>query len=192
MQNQLSMYVPPKYSHARLALLTVVAAAATALVPASADARGNRARYTTDKEFGLGIMLGAPSGLSGKYYLDSGRTALSFGVGRYYQWRYERATHLHLDVLFHVVNLANPPAFRLPLYIGVGGRLLDHGNYDRNGVVYDDHAHVGVRVPFGIAFDFKRVPLDLFVEMALVFDFVREDLHDDTDFTGAMGLRYYF
>ena len=150
---------------------------------AVADARPNRTRYTTDKGFGLGVMVGAPSGISGKYFIDTGRTALAFGVGVYDDDFYgDDHTHFHLDVQFHPVALTQNQTFKLPLYIGVGGRFLDHNN----------HNHVGVRVPFGIAFDFRNTPLDLFFELVPVVDFLDERDHDDVDLTGAIGLRSYF
>jgi hypothetical protein len=159
--------------------------------------------YATDKGFGLGIMVGAPTGLAGKYYLATrSTTAIDFGIGTYYYGYYDRdALHIHGDFLWHPVALASTPSFQLPYYIGVGARLLDHDEYYRDGRWWAGATRLGVRVPFGIAFDFTRVPLDLFVELVPVWDIV-QNYHDDYgtyegdrhdfDLTGALGLRYYF
>jgi hypothetical protein len=67
----------------------------------SAEAQRNRGRsssFNAPSEFGLGIMFGQPTGLSGKYYLG-GDTAIDFGLANYYRYRYrdDHAFHLHAD-----------------------------------------------------------------------------------------------
>jgi len=163
------------------------------LILSAGSAEARPGTYQTDKGFGLGIMLGAPSGLSAKYFLDRNGLALAFGVGAYHEVRYDNGTEIHADVLWHPVALARTPSFTLPFYVGIGGRFFDHDRYyTRDSVYYDDHTHVGVRVPFGLAFDFKRAPMDLFFELVPVFDFVHERYDDRMDVTGAIGFRYYF
>jgi hypothetical protein len=181
--------------------LVIAAAAAAMLIttPVTADARprpaGKKGDFVANKTFGLGIMLGAPTGLSGKYYLSSD-TALDFGIGVYGYGRRRHAgdLHLHLSFLWHPVVLAKADAFWLPLYFGIGGRIWDH-DYGPDDDF--DHLHIGVRAPIGLAFDFQRVPLDIFFEFALILDFVQDGFGDDHDglygdFTGALGVRYYF
>lgn len=161
---------------------------------ASADARPRPSRrsakqFQANKGFGLGLMLGVPSGLSGKYYLSSD-TALDFGVGAYYRYRYEEAFSLHADFLWHPFVLAAARPFWIPLYVGIGGRLLQHRRDD----IYDDHSHLGVRFPLGIAFDFNNVPLDIFLEFALVIDFIQGSSRHNLfgGINSAIGFRYYF
>jgi hypothetical protein len=170
-----------------------------AAAPVASEARRSRAAFATDKEFGLGVMLGAPSGLSGKYYLGGSPVALAFGAGVFHEFRHREGTHLHVDVLWHPVVLATADSFVLPLYFGVGGRILDHDDYVWHDDRYEDHTHVGIRAPLGIAFDFTNVPLDVFFELVLVADVIYldddEDFdedHDTLDFNGAIGVRYYF
>jgi hypothetical protein len=158
--------------------------------------------------FGLGLEVGAPTGLAAKYYLSSGGrsgpVAIQAGLGVIEQFGPD-GTHLHLEVVWHPAMLTRQPAFDMPFYLGVGMRLLDH---DRNYCVVngnevyceDDDTRIGVRAPFGILMDFNRVPLDIFFELALVVDFAhiddddRYDYDDDDliDLTGALGARYYF
>ena len=195
----------------RLPLLLAIALAGAGshamLSAVDAEARPRPTRHRTssfeaNKTFGLGIMLGAPTGLSGKYYLGAD-TALDFGVGTIYGYRDRRGLHIHADYLWHPLSLASADAFELPLYFGIGGRLL-HGDrcyrYDRDDCdyYYRDYTALGVRGPLGIALDFNRVPLDVFFELALVLDFLvdRDDRYDNDalylDLNGAIGVRYYF
>lgn len=189
---------------------TVVAAAvltAIAFTASTADARprpagkSRRKTFQANKTFGLGLMVGAPTGLSGKYFLGDD-TALAFGLGTIYEYRDRRGVHLHVDFLWHPLSLASAKPFELPLYFGIGGRLLD-GNrcyrYERGvcDYYYRDYTALGLRAPLGIAFDFNNVPLDIFLELALVFDFVidHDERYDDAvflDLNGAVGVRYYF
>jgi hypothetical protein len=175
-----------------IALLSLLLAA---LLVGDADARGRRrgggARYVSNGTFGLGLELGGPTGLNGKYFLsDDG--ALDFGVGADgYAYRYHGRSGLnvYLDYLWHPVALASNETFQLPLYVGLGGRIwaFDEDRY-RNDVLA-----FGVRVPVGIAFDFNNVPLDIFIQLTPTLDFYR----GYTDNAGfwfdfSAGIRYWF
>lgn len=156
----------------------------TTVPAAEARPRPRASKFEANKSFGLGIMLGAPTAISGKYFLSSD-TAIDFGVGAYYRYRDRDGLHLHADFLWHPAVLTKAEAFWLPIYFGVGGRYLDH----------NDHGHLGVRVPVGLAFDFTNVPLDVFLELAVVIDLLFGDGGEgdfDGDFGGAVGIRYWF
>lgn len=172
----------------RTALLSLVF---VALAFGAADARRNRSlggrAYSANGTFGLGLELGAPFGLNGKYFLsDSG--ALNFGLGASGYVRGDRdGLHLYLDYLWHPVSLANPPEFQLPFYIGIGGRLW---NFDED----DDGATAfGLRVPIGIAFDLNNIPLDFFIQLTPTIDFYR-GYRDDVGFwfDFSVGVRFWF
>jgi hypothetical protein len=176
----------------RLALALAMTLALVVAV-ASADARprpGRARRFSANKSFGLGLMIGSPTGLSGKYFLGAD-TAVDFGVGFIHRHRYhdDEALHVHADFLWHPAVLASTQPFELPIYFGVGGRLLQHDRYRDD---YDDDTHLGVRAPLGIALDFNRVPLDIFFELAFVIDLVTDDHHGYFELDGAVGVRYYF
>jgi len=142
-----------------------------------------KAEFEANKEFGLGFMFGVPTGLSGKYYVSKS-TALDFGIGAWGRRSGDRdRLHLHADFLWHPVVIGKTRHFWVPLYFGVGGRFLDHGN---------DDGHFGIRVPGGIMLDFERTPIDIFLEFAFVFDVVAHDGAESSDFNGALGIRYYF
>jgi hypothetical protein len=180
-----------------LSIASLIAALIVVTVaPPPADARPRPQRGASDfranKEFGLGIMLGDPTGLAGKYYL-SADTALDFGLGYggYYYGRGRYGFHAHMSFLWHPVVLAKPDPFWLPLYVGVGGRFLERGYFDDR---YERRPRLGVRVPGGIMMDFNNVPIDIFAELALVVDFIapRDRYRGYAGINGAIGLRYYF
>jgi len=155
-------------------------------------------RYTSNGKFGLGIELGAPSGLNGKLFL-SPSTALNFGVGWLYDnyYRDGEGIHLYLDHLWHPVSLSDNPTFKLPFYVGVGGAFWSFD--DRTTRVVDRYSALGLRVPFGLAFDFNNVPLDIFIQLTFVVDvfFGNPNRRAYPDrfgpgFEGSFGIRYWF
>lgn len=138
--------------------------------------------------FGLGVIIGSPTGASAKLYLnqtnaiDAALGLSVLGAG---------GLHVHADYLWHPLMLARDDAFFLPLYIGAGGRILDH----HRGNNKDDDLHLGVRGVVGILFDFRTVPIDVFLEAALVVDILVDHGQDSADRLGlnaGMGARYYF
>src|SRR5262245_43461786 len=105
----------------------VLAFALIAITTGTAEARRSRRlggqQYSANGTFGLGLELGGPFGINGKYFLtDTG--ALNFGLGEDgYGYLDRHGFNIYLDYLWHPLSLANPPAFQLPLYLGVGGRI---------------------------------------------------------------------
>ncbi len=167
-------------------------------IASSADARPRRqVDFHTEKTFGLGLMVGAPTGLSGKYY-TGGDIAFAFGLGEHNQFhdRYDDDLHLHFDVLWHPFVLTQSQSITLPLHVGVGAQIFDGEHQHRNGVFHDDDGF-GVRVPFGLTLDFRNIPMDVFFELTFSMNFYDDDgfndeHHDRADLSGALGARYYF
>ena len=155
--------------------------------------------FVANKTFGLGLELGEPTGLNGKVFV-SPSVALDFGAGYMYRhWYFHQAEgfHTYLDVLFHPVVLAHASGFELPFYIGVGGRFWSFHWCEGNVCGYPGQAF-GIRIPVGIDFDFNNVPLDLFLQLVPVVDFVYGDYYDRYPDRGhfgldfSVGLRYWF
>lgn len=128
-----------------------------------------------DKGFGLGIILGEPTGISGKYWLSTnsaidGAAAWNFGSGGY--------LHLHADYLLHNYDLIKVKEGRLPLYYGIGGRIG-----------FGDKTVLGLRGVVGLAYQFSGAPVDAFLEIAPLMDLV-----PGTSFhvQGGIGARFYF
>ncbi|MEJ2720747.1 MAG: hypothetical protein P8181_06345 [bacterium] len=125
--------------------------------------------------FGLGIVVGEPTGVSGKLWL-SGRSAVDMAAA--WSFRDEAALTLQADYLLHNFDLIDVEKGQLPVYFGVGGR-----------VKFENESKAGVRIPVGLAYIFEDVPLDAFFEIAPILDLV-----PDTDFAvnAAVGIRFFF
>lgn len=127
-------------------------------------------------EKAVGFMLGNPTGLNGKYWLNDqhaidGGLALSLGK--------HSNVSIHSDYLFHnegafFFNDVHP----LDLYYGVGGRME-----------FGDDLEIGVRLPVGIVHRLTEKNADLFAEIAPIIDFIgRKGL----EMHFGVGGRYYF
>ena len=138
--------------------------------------------------FGLGAVLGDPTGLSMKYWLRKDNAvsgALAFGTYRhhYYNdhhdgWYDEEVNiHLHANYLWHSFSALPVQRGELPLYWGAGGRLL----------MGHDFA-MGVRGCGGIEY-LPLAPIDIFLELGVIIDFVG---HVGGDVDLGLGLRYFF
>lgn len=77
----------------------------------------------------------------------------------------------------------------MPVYGGVGARLVQY----REGRDGDNYLSLGARAVVGMLFDFKNIPLDVFLEIAPVIEY---GFADDVGFELALdvggGARYYF
>lgn len=136
---------------------------------------------------GVGLIIGEPLGLTAKLYL-SDDTAIDVAVGGAVLGG---GIHVHTDFLWHPWVLENRSQFVLPAYIGAGVRVLNH----REGAAGD--FHLGLRGVVGMLFDFKAVPLDVFVEVGGILDYIVAT--DDEEHAGlgfgvnaGLGVRYYF
>lgn len=178
----------------RILLVTTLLVVGLVASPAEARRRSwGGSDFVSNGTFGLGLELGSPSGLNGKYFLTS-NTALNFGVGWLYDnyWRDGDGVHLYLDHLWHPKSLVENPSFKLPFFVGVGGRFW---SWDRfNDRINDRYGAIGVRVPFGIAFDFNNVPLDIFIALTLGVDIFYGGYADrlGPSFGGSVGVRFWF
>jgi len=126
--------------------------------------------------FGLGLIVGEPTGISLKQWTGS-RTAFAGGIA----WSFldDAALHIHGDYLIHTTYHSREWNQRSPFYYGVGVRLK----------AGDDDTWLGVRAPLGVAFFINDAPVDIFLEVAPLMDLMPE-----TKFriNAAIGARYYF
>jgi len=126
--------------------------------------------------FGLGIMIGEPTGFSAKYWLDDSK-ALDFGLA-YSLFHSKSSISLHCDYVLHNYNLIKSN-YKLPVYYGVGGRI--HSNSEKT--------YLGARGVVGLLYIDNKYPIDAFIEIAPVFNLLPETSLN-LDF--ALGARYYF
>lgn len=133
--------------------------------------------------FGLGIILGEPTGISAKLYLSDDQ-AIQIAAGAAF---YGGGLQVHGDYVFHPLILQERDSFVLPVYIGPGLRFIQYNP----GAGAEVHYAIGLRAVLGLLFDFKSVPLDVFVEVAGVLEYDFTEGIDGAFNLGA-GVRYYF
>ncbi len=169
-------------SHLSVGLLAVAALSAAPTEALATDVGVN------GHPFGLGLQIGSPLGLSGKYYLGGRRNAIDFvvGGGGYYNSRYGfNSLYLQGTYLWHPSTLAHEPGFDLNWYIGVGGFVWDVGYWT---------GAAGVHAPIGLAFDLndsKVSQLQFFGEIALNLNLINNGW-GPYGFAIGLGGRYYF
>ncbi len=125
--------------------------------------------------FGAGVMFGEPSGITAKLW-QSQRNAFDFGLA----WSFEHTNSMTMqaDYLWHSYNLIKVDKGTMPVYYGVGGRVL-----------LGDEGNVGVRIPVGVNYLFANDPIGLFFEVAPVLDLAPSTTFD---LNANVGIRYYF
>jgi len=125
---------------------------------------GNIDTRPLKKNFGFGISLGAPTGLTMKYHFTPS-SALQMGIGG--------AGHgflsLHADYVLSLAKLVE--AQNVGMLYGYAGGGLGVGFFGNSGLLgfrYStiDNVYVDVHATFGLAWNFAKLPLDLFVEVA--------------------------
>lgn len=132
--------------------------------------------FAQDKGVGIGAMIGEPTGLSAKYWLND-INALDFGLA-YSFVRNNSAVSLHADYIYHAFDVIKSN-YRIPLYYGFGARLRFVNGADNS---------LGARGVIGLAWLNDQAPLDVFFEVAPVFNlFPSTSLNLDA----AIGARYY-
>jgi hypothetical protein len=133
-------------------------------VPALADDAATAARPSG---LGVGLELGDPNGLTGKYFLNH-VLAIDGAMG------WGGPFTVHADLLWHGWNaLPKPSEGRLPVYLGVGLEIED-GN-------------AALRTVGGVSYWLKDKPLEIFAELAPTFG-----ADEDAELAGAIGFRWYF
>ena len=130
------------------------------------------------KTFGLGFIIGEPTGIDAKLFLNNDR-ALEFAAA----WSLSGSNNLRLqgDYLWHrygLIELNNSD--EMPLYFGVGGRVVLVDNSDDV---------VGIRFPVGLAYMFANYPFDIFFALVPILDIAPDT---DFDLEGAIGARFWF
>jgi hypothetical protein len=142
----------------------------TRLAAADLDGRG-------DKGFGAGLMLGEPTGLNVKYWIDE-HYAVDGAVGCSFEG--QNNLELHADYLYHFFDVIKVPEGRLPIYAGAGLRYKVRDDKDDK---------FGIRTVAGLDYIFEKAPVDVFFEVEPVFN-VTPDF--DVDVTVAIGARFWF
>jgi hypothetical protein len=148
------------------------------------------ARAHSGGNFGLGVSLVDPLGLSAKLFLTPNH-ALQWHVA----WLpfHHRGGGISMDYLFHPVTLASGRYLNLVPYFGagLGFAFWDH---DRRSNHYDGRVGLYLRLLGGLAIHWKKVPLDTVLETGWT-PFLIEEGPDDFGpayWDLSIKVRYYF
>jgi hypothetical protein len=125
--------------------------------------------------FGLGLMVGEPTGVSVKYWMSPWSA-----IDGAFAWSLDKngKIQVHADYLWHNYEIISVIKGKLPIYYGIGGRLL----FAKDNIA-------GIRGVVGLDYLFASSPLDIFLELVPILDLAPKV---DFDFNGAIGIRYYF
>ncbi len=150
---------------------------------------GVQGSMAQDRAFGLGVIIGEPTGISAKLW-TSPANAFAFGlgwsiggdrIGGKYKGYYDGRSriHFHMDYLWHSFD-AIRSSERFPLFYGIGGRINSGAGYD---------ASLAIRGVFGIAWLPRNTPIDVFLELVPSLQ-----LTSSTGFglDAGIGARYFF
>jgi len=152
------------------ALLVVILLAST---PAIAEG-GN---------FGLGIILGSPTGITGKYMFTESH-ALDADLAWDFLYGGFAGT---VDYLFHFRNVLNSSTVGMKFYLGPGG-MVGTRNVGK-GSDKKTRLAVAARGTAGLSFMFTKVPIELFIDGSpgmWLIPYTRFYL------SGGLGFRYFF
>lgn len=128
-------------------------------------------------DLGVGIILGEPTGLTGKVWLEE-----DIALDAACAWSFEDKGyfHLHTDYLFHDFDVFDVKKGRSAFYYGPGIRVKFSDT---------DKTKAGIRAAAGITHILQKHPLDVFIEIAILLDLVPST---KSGFNAGIGFRYYF
>lgn len=127
-------------------------------------------------DMGIGFMLGNPTGLNGKYWLNDQHAVdggLALSLGKHTNLSLHSDYLLHNDAAFYLNDV-----YPLDLYYGLGGRME-----------FGDDLEIGVRIPVGLAHRMNEKNADIFAEIAPIIDFIGRT---GVEMHFGIGGRYYF
>lgn len=141
------------------------------------------------KTWGLGAVIGAPTGLSGNYFFSETRTlhttlAYDFDgdddlqLASHYQWR---------------MNNLDFEGVKFGWFYGFGARFAfkdnDHHNHHKHNHHDDEDLELGPSGTLGLFHEFQEIPLEAFLKGNLTVNVI-EDTDVDADI--MLGLHYNF
>lgn len=127
------------------------------------------------KNVSVGVILGQPTGLSAKLWLNQ---TSAIDVAAAWNFLPVGSVYVQADYLYHIYHLFGVKKGKLPLYFGVGGTFS-----------LQPTPTIGLRVPVGVEYLLPNAPIDLFLEVG-----VGISLYPATQFqgSGGLGIRYTF
>lgn len=154
----------------RLSLLSLIAC--MAFFSNATEAKEQRA---------VGAVIGDPTGLSGRYTLDSSHSiegALAYSTGFY------NGLHIHGTYLWDRARSFETTEGPIDLYYGLGARLIMVSRGKEDGKIA-----LGPRAPVGLIFNFADPQIEVFGELSLALDLTPKT---DVDLDVGFGARIRF
>jgi hypothetical protein len=168
------------------AISTAVALLSLALAAASfAEEKGKggsdyaSAAYAPRGPLGLGLYLGKPAGVTGKYFFDD-YSAIAATLAFDF---WENSFNLQADYQFHFRKILMVGKEEIIPYLGVGGY------FGISSAVPDDILWAGARFPLGASYQMRTFPLEIGFEVVPSYEFLPASRFI---LNGGLTLRYYF
>ncbi len=131
--------------------------------------------------YSLGVMIGDPTGISGKYDLPKNQ---AIDAGLTWSQGSRGGTEIHGDLLQILPGHVSAGETDLDLYYGIGARMIMiNGGDDKNKIA------LGPRAPLGLLHQLKDPSVEFFGELALILDLI-PGIRADIDL--GVGARYRF
>ncbi len=141
--------------------------------------------------FGLGIVIGDPTGITAKYIFQKDRAvdgAVSF-FG-------DDELYLHGTYLWLMPKVFDINRYPVSWYYGLGVRVVshDHGHHHHGPFGHHHHGHhddthFGARAPIGLRMNFHDPRIEIFGEISMAMNLI-PGMDVDLDF--GLGARYFF
>lgn len=161
-----------------------------------------------NRNIGVGLSVGAPMSITGKYYLAAD-SAIDFHVGTYHHFNraYGGGLFLAADYLMNIWTFVETSTLKMPFYAGIGGfGAFGNSSWNCNGRdrwcdPRDSYGFgLGARIPIGTALQFQSAPFEVFFELspAIGVYFRRTAFGDTISRTephfipAALGARFFF
>lgn len=138
---------------------------------------------------GFGLVLGEPTGITGKFFLTDALTIDTDLAFSFLDERFEPT----IDLLYHFQNITPSSAdVAVRPYLGGGAMLAVSGDNDddkKRKKKDDDSVKGGVRATGGLSLIFAEIPIELAVDVSPGWWFTGDG---DFDVSGAFSVRYFF
>lgn len=165
----------------RAMVVAAFAAVAAWALPAAAQETRVEIEREDEQLVEVGVVAGFPTGVSAKYWMN--RTIGFQGAAAWNPGT--EGLNGTMDALYHTESFSNDEEISLPLYAGLGARIVEH---DR-GDAASEWA-VGPRVPLGVEAILRDLPVAFFAEIAPAVEAGRGD--PDLTADAAVGARVIF
>lgn len=133
------------------------------------------------QEIGLGVILGSPTGFSANYRTSDSH---SIDAALAYSLIGDTNLHVHSNYLWRYPRAIKTGQVDFGWFWGLGAKFRTH-----EGRGDESDYRIGPRVVAGVNHEFRKVPIEVFLEAALVMHVIPET---DADIDVGLGGRYYF